>query len=107
MADAKINDIISSGLEVKGLGLLDIKSSVRSLSDADDFSTEEMYHFLMNLKNILESLNTGFENFSGKFLPPHFENVQLEELIYGLFAIEREETTKKKFFLLYKLKFIF
>ena len=82
MAKAKINDIVSSGLEVKGLDLLDNRSSVGSLSDADEFSTEEMYRFLMNSKNILESPVTGSENFPGKFLPPHSNNVHLEDSIH-------------------------
>lgn len=82
MAEAKVNDIISSGLEIKGLELLNIRSSVGSLSDADDFSTEEMYRFLMNSKNILESPITGCEDFPGEFLHPQFENIQLEELIH-------------------------
>ena len=56
MAEAKVNDIVSSGLEVKGLELLNNRSSVGSLSDADEFLTdEEMYRSLMNSKNILES----------------------------------------------------
>ncbi len=82
MAEAKVNDIVSSGLEIKGLELLNIWSSVGSLSDADDFLTEEMYRFLMNSKNILESPITGCEDFPGEFLHPQFENIQLEELIH-------------------------
>ena len=40
MAEAKVNDIVSSGLEIKEFELLNIRSSVGSLSDADDFSTK-------------------------------------------------------------------
>ena len=83
MAEAKVNNIASSSLEVKGLELLDNQSSVGSLSDADEFSTEEMYRFLMNLKNILESLVTDCENFPGEFLQLWFENVHLEESIHN------------------------
>ena len=82
MAKAKINDIAGSGLEVKGLELLNVRSSIGSLSVADEFSTKEMYRFLMNLKNILESPITGCENFPGEFLPPQSENIRLEDSIH-------------------------
>jgi len=70
MAETHLNDIISSGLEVKGLELLDKRSSVGSLSDTNEFSTEEMHRFLMNSRNILNSPITGSENFPGNFLSP-------------------------------------
>ena len=77
MAEAKVNDIISSGLEIKGLELLNIRSSVGSLSDADDFSTEEMYRFLMNSKNILESPITGCEDFPENFYTRNLKTFNL------------------------------
>src|SRR2546429_6099199 len=63
MAELHINDIISSGSEVKGLELLNKRFSVGSLSDTDEFSTEKMHRFLMYSSNILDSLITGSENF--------------------------------------------
>src|SRR5436190_15604732 len=83
MAEAQINDVVSSGLEVKGLELLESRSSVGSLSD-NEFSTEEMYRFLMNSKNIAKSPITGCEEFPGEFLPPQSENIQLDESIHDL-----------------------
>jgi hypothetical protein len=82
MAETHINDIISSGSEVKGLELLEKRSSVGSLSDTE-FSTEEMHRFLMNSRDILESPITGSEKFPGALLRP-FNNIFLEESIHNL-----------------------
>ena len=82
MAEAQINDIVSSGLEVKGLELLESRSSVGSLSD-NEFSTEEMYRFLLNSRNIAKSPITGCEEFPGEFLQQQSEN-RLDESIYDL-----------------------
>lgn len=84
MVETQINDIISSGLEVKGLELLNNRPSVGSLSDANEFSTEEMYRFLLNSRNIIDSLITGYEDFPGSLLRPQFENIRLEEPIHDL-----------------------
>ena len=85
MADAQINDIISSGVsEVKGLDLISNRSSVGSLSDTNEFSTEEMYRFLMNSRNVIDSPITGSEQFPGILLRPQFENIHLEEQIHNL-----------------------
>ena len=84
MAETQINDIISSGLEVKGLELLKNRPSVGSLSDTNEFSTEEMHRFLMNSRNIKDSPITGYEDFPGSLLRPQFENIRLEESIHDL-----------------------
>lgn len=90
MTDAQINDIInSSSSEVIGLELLDKRPSVGSLSE---FPTDEMYQFLMNSRNISESPITGCEEFPGKFLAPHSENIHLEEQIYDLLIKYYEDT---------------
>jgi len=68
MADLQINDIISSGIKTKGLEILNNQPSVSSLSNANEFFTDEMYHFLMNSRNIIDSPITGSENFSGQLL---------------------------------------
>ena len=82
-AEAQINDIISSGLEVKGLELLESRSAVRFLS-GNEFSTEEMYRFLLNSRNIAKSPITGCEEFSGEFLQLRSENIRLDEFVYEL-----------------------
>jgi hypothetical protein len=84
MAETHVNDIISSGLEVKGLELIDKRSSVGSLSDNDEFSMEEMHRFLMNSRNIADSPITGSEKFLGSLLKLQFENIRLEESIHDL-----------------------
>src|SRR4051812_16139529 len=85
MAEAHVNDIISSSSEVmRGLELLDNCPSVGSLSDTNELPTDEMYQFLMNLRNILKLPIIGCEEFSGSFLHLKTENICLEEPIYNL-----------------------
>src|SRR5277367_5406264 len=84
MTESQVDDIISSGLEIKGLELLNSRPSVGSLSDSDQFSPDEMYQFLMNSRNIIDSLITGCEEFPGEFLRPKFENIRLEDSIHDL-----------------------
>ena len=43
MAEMQINNIISSGFETKGLELLNNQLSVRSFSETNEFSTDEIY----------------------------------------------------------------
>ncbi|GBB85520.1 hypothetical protein RclHR1_12010001 [Rhizophagus clarus] len=81
MTETQINDIISSSSEVIGIELLNKRPSVGSLSE---FPTNEMYQFLMNSRNILESPITGCEEFLGIFLAPRFEDIRLDEQIYDL-----------------------
>ncbi len=68
MFDSQINSIINSGVEIKGLDLLDNRPSVGSLSTTDQFSSNEIYWFWINLWNIQESQISGSEKFSGEFL---------------------------------------
>ena len=89
MTEVQINDIISSSSEVMGLELLDKRPSVGSLSE---FPTDEMYRFLMNSRNILESPITGCEEFLGKFLAPQSEDIRLDEQIYDLLIKYYEDT---------------
>src|SRR5688572_12915230 len=84
MTETQVNDIISSIPDIKGLELLDNRPSVGSLSDTNELPTDEMYQFLMNSRNILESPITGCEEFPSTFLQPKSENVSLEDLIYDL-----------------------
>ena len=81
MTETQINDIISSSSEVIGIELLNKQPSVSFLSE---FPTNEMYQFLMNSRNILESPITGCEEFPGIFLAPRSEDICLDEQIYDL-----------------------
>ena len=92
MTETQVNDIISSGLEVRGLELLDKRPSVGSLSNTNELSTDEMYQFLMNSRNILKLPIAGCEEFPGKFLAPQSENIQLNEQIYDLLIKYYEDT---------------
>ena len=61
---------MTAASEVEGLELLPNQSEVGSLSDANQFSSDEMRRFLFNMYNIQESVITSSEQFSGKLLPP-------------------------------------
>ena len=53
MNDNRIRDISSSAnLQIKGLGLLDNRTTVGSLSEDDEFSSDEMERFWFNSRNI-------------------------------------------------------
>jgi len=75
MFDNQIDSIISSGVATKGLDLLNRRPSVGSLSDTDQYSSDEIYRFQMNSQNILESQISGSEQFPGEFLKPTSDNV--------------------------------
>ncbi|GBB84967.1 hypothetical protein RclHR1_11550009 [Rhizophagus clarus] len=81
MTKTQINDIISSSSEVISIELLNKRPSVSSLSE---FLINEMYQFLMNSRNILESPITGCEEFPGIFLASRSKDIRLEEQIYDL-----------------------
>jgi hypothetical protein len=84
MTNLQVNNIIDSGIETKGLEILNSRPSVGSLSDTNEFSTDEMYQFLMNSKNIIDSPITGSEEFPGRLLKPQSVNVRLEDSIHDL-----------------------
>jgi hypothetical protein len=83
MTEMQINDIISSGIGTKGLESVGNRPSVGSLSDTDEFSTDEMYRFLLNSRNIIESPITGCEIFLGRLLHPSNESY-LEDQVHNL-----------------------
>ena len=77
--DNRIGSIISSGVETKGLDLLESRPTVGSLSATDQFSSDEIERFWYNSINIRESLATGSEQFSSKMQEPSSENIILSE----------------------------
>src|SRR5271170_7317621 len=81
MFDNQIRSIINSGIEVKGLELLDNQHSIGSLSATDEFSSDEIHRFWMNSQNIQESSVTGCETFPGEMLKPSSEIVSSGELL--------------------------
>ncbi|GBB97645.1 hypothetical protein RclHR1_30210002 [Rhizophagus clarus] len=81
MTEIQINDIISSSSEVISIKLLNKRPSVSFLSE---FPTNEMYQFLMNSRNILESPITGCKEFPDIFLALRSKDIHLDEQIYDL-----------------------
>ncbi len=76
MNDNQINSIISSGVvDTKGLDILDTRPSVSSISEPDEFTSNEMTWYLLYSQNIRESLIARFEAFPGEMLDPSSENV--------------------------------
>jgi len=77
MFDSRISNIINSGVVTKGLDLLNNRPSVSSLSVADEFFSDEMHRFLLNSRNIQESIITGSEPFPGEMLNSKSDNILL------------------------------
>ncbi|GET55364.1 hypothetical protein GLOIN_2v1786477 [Rhizophagus irregularis DAOM 181602=DAOM 197198] len=84
MNDNRIRDIITSSAQMKGLELLENHSTVGSLSENDQFASDEMERFWLNSKNIQESTVTGCEAFPGEMLRPTSENVVLSQSMLDL-----------------------
>ena len=59
--DHQIVSLTASLPDEKGLDLLKNQPSVGSLSDADEFSSDEMYRFVFNASNIQNSDTTRSE----------------------------------------------
>jgi hypothetical protein len=85
MSDNQISNIISSEIEpTKGLDILNPRPSVGSISENDEFSSEEMDRFLMYSQNIKESPIYGHEAFPGEMLGPSSENILMSEEMLNL-----------------------
>ncbi|GBC34775.2 hypothetical protein GLOIN_2v1775288 [Rhizophagus irregularis DAOM 181602=DAOM 197198] len=84
MNDNRIRDIITSSAQMKGLKLLKNHPTIGSLSENDQFASDEMERFWLNSKNIQESTVTGCEAFPGEMLRPTSENVVLSQLMLDL-----------------------
>ena len=76
MNDIQVNNLINSGVNTKGLDLLN-RIAVGSLLETDQFSSDEMYRFQLHSINIQESVITGSENFPDEMLKPSSENILL------------------------------
>ena len=64
-------------MDTKGLDLLNTRTPVGSLSEADEFTSDEMRRYLLYSQNIQESPITGQEPFPGEMLKPSSENIIL------------------------------
>ena len=83
MNDNRIREI-SSSVDIRGLNLLDSRTTVGSLSENDEYSYDEMERFWSNSRNIRESIATGSEPFPGEMLNPTSENVPLSKKMLAL-----------------------
>ena len=67
----------SSEINPKGIELLENRPNVGSLSATDEFSSDEMYRFLLHSMDIQTSVITEREQFSGEILRLSSEDVLL------------------------------
>ncbi|GET55987.1 hypothetical protein GLOIN_2v1775288 [Rhizophagus irregularis DAOM 181602=DAOM 197198] len=96
MFDKQIENIISSGIEVKGLELLNSQRTIGSLSVTDEFSSDEMHRFWLNSQNIKDSQISGKEGFPGEFLKPVSHNILLSSEMLNL-MVEYHNATYESF----------
>ncbi|CAB4403355.1 unnamed protein product [Rhizophagus irregularis] len=98
MFDKQIENIISSsGIEVKGLELLNSQRTIGSLSVyTDEFLSDEMHRFWLNSQNIKDSQISGKEGFPGEFLKPVSHNILLSSEMLNL-MVEYYNATYESF----------
>jgi hypothetical protein len=85
MNNNRIREISSSlNTQTKGLDLLENRTMVGSLSEDNEYSSDEMERFWFNSRNIRESIVTRHELFSGKMLSPKAEKVLLTKPMLDL-----------------------
>ena len=83
MNDNRIRDI-SGYIQTKGLSFLGGRSTVGSIAEDDEFSSDELRRFWFNSRNIQESTITGSEAFPGEMLGPTSANVILSDFMLNL-----------------------
>ena len=84
MNDNRIREI-SSSVDIRGLNLLDSRTTVGSLSENDEYSYNEMERFWFNSRNMIA---TGSEPFPGEMLNPTSENVPLSKEMLDLIILQ-------------------
>ncbi len=94
MFDIQIENIKSSGVETKGLKLLENWPTVESLSVTDRFSSDEIRRFLLHFRNIKKSVITGCEAFLGEMLKPYSNNILLSNEMFD-WIVEYYEVSYK------------
>ena len=67
--------ILAKSSSTKGIELLETWPNVGSLSSTDEFSSDELYRFLLNSKDVQNSVITGSEAFSGEMLKSSSEDI--------------------------------
>ncbi|GBB89908.1 hypothetical protein RclHR1_16760004 [Rhizophagus clarus] len=85
MNDNQINNIISLDLvNTKSLNILDTRFSVGSISETDEFTSDEMARYLLYSQNIKEFLISGYEAFSEEMPGPSSEKVLMSSEMLDL-----------------------
>ena len=84
MNDNRIEAIINSDVQTKGLELLENRPTVGSLSESDQFASDEMERFWLNSRNIQESTITGCEVFPGEMLKLTSDKVVMSQPMLNL-----------------------
>src|SRR5204863_4559572 len=80
MNDNRIREI-SSSVDIRGLNLLDSRTTVGSLSENDEYSYNEIERFWSNSRNIRQSIPTRSESFPREMLNPKSEIVLSKEML--------------------------
>src|SRR5437763_8022470 len=80
MNDNRIREI-SSSVNIRGLNLLDSRTTVGSLSENDEYSYDEMERFWSNSRNIRQSIATGSEPFPREMLNPQSKIVLSKKML--------------------------
>src|SRR5947207_6307230 len=80
MNDNHIREI-SSSVDIRGLNLLNSRTTVGSLSENDEYSYDEIERFWSNSRNIRQSIAIGSEPFPGEMLNPKSEIVLSKEML--------------------------
>jgi hypothetical protein len=85
MNDNRIREISNSDhIRTKGLDLLDNRTTVGSLSEVDEYSSDEIERFWSNSRNVQGSIITGREPFPGEMLRPTSEKVHFSKSMLDL-----------------------
>lgn len=92
MNDTQIRNFTKSGNITKGLDLLKNRPAVGSLSENDQFASDELERFWLNSRNIQRSEITGREPFPGEMQDPTSENVLLSKSKLDLMVAFYEAT---------------
>ena len=101
--DQQIVSLTASLPDEKGLDLLKNQLSVGSLSDADEFSSDEIYWFVFNASNIQNSDATGSERFPDELLLPKSENSiipsEMIDFLVEFYEVTYESLNFRKLFI--------
>ena len=101
MNDRRIISLTTNYSDKTGFEFLNNRSDIGSISELDQFSTDELYRFLNNTYNIQETVINGSEKFPGELLRPKKENLILSDEVLSLLVEYYEasyETNFRKLF---------